>query len=162
MTCLKCGKATLARKAARLPGALRGGTFRVEMEALVCPRCGYATVDGKDMPEYMRLVADAYRCKHGLLTSEEIRRRRKRLGMSQAAFAKHLRVGVASVKRWEMGKVQDSSSDELIRLKTDPAVDKVSLPPWNFADSLHRALDLWKQGPPRAQKPVRIPVAYAA
>jgi len=145
-----------------MAGTLRGEKFLVEMMALVCPRCGYATVDGNDMPDYMRRVADAYRSTHGLLTSDEIRQTRMRLGMSQAAFAKHLRVGAASVKRWEMGKVQDASSDELIRLKTDCTVDKTSLTPWNFARPLHRALDLWKQGPPRAEKPFRIPVAYAA
>lgn len=119
MNCIRCGKANLKRSATKIRGELRGERFAIEMGGLVCPRCGFATVEGKDMPEYMRLVADAYRSKHGLLTSEEIRERRRRAGMSQAGFADYLRVGVASLKRWEMGKVQDASSDELIRLKTD-------------------------------------------
>jgi putative zinc finger/helix-turn-helix YgiT family protein len=109
----------LKRQRGHLPGEVKGETFVVSTPALVCPGCGYATVDGTDMPEYMRRVGDAYRAKHGLLTSDEIRQRRKRLGMSQAEFADYLRVGVASLKRWEMGKVQDESSDELIRLRTD-------------------------------------------
>jgi DNA-binding transcriptional regulator YiaG len=67
----------------------------------------------------MRLVADVYRTKHGLLNSNEIRRWRLRLGMSQAAFADYIGVGIASLKRWEMGRIQDASSDELIRLRTD-------------------------------------------
>jgi uncharacterized phage-associated protein len=41
--------------------------------------------------------------------------------MTQEAFAKYLNVGVASVKRWELGKAQDKSSDELIRLKSNLA-----------------------------------------
>jgi hypothetical protein len=39
--------------------------------------------------------------------------------MSQGAFSEYLGTGVASVKRWETGKIQDRAMDELIRLKTD-------------------------------------------
>ncbi len=119
MNCIQCGRANLESKKATLPGKIKGERFEVSMSGLVCPRCGYTTVEGRDMAEYMRLVADAYRSKHGLLTSDEIRERRKALGMNQNQFAKHLGVGVASVKRWELGKVQDRSSDKLIRLQTN-------------------------------------------
>ena len=119
MNCLQCGRANLREKRATLPGKIKGERFKVTMPGLVCPVCGYTTVELKDMAEYMRLVADAYRSKHGLLTSDEIRERRKAQGMNQNQFAKHLGVGVASVKRWELGKVQDRSSDNLVRLQTD-------------------------------------------
>ncbi len=66
------------------------------------------------MPEFSRLLADAYLRNHGLLTSEEIKDRRRRLGMSQQQFAQHLDVGVASIKRWEMGKIQEPHSNDLI------------------------------------------------
>jgi hypothetical protein len=42
---------------------------------------------------------------------------REALGMSQATFAKFLRVGEASVKRWETWLVQDAGNDELMRVK---------------------------------------------
>ncbi|MGQ9633144.1 MAG: helix-turn-helix domain-containing protein [Bryobacteraceae bacterium] len=58
--------------------------------------------------------------KHGLLTSENLKQARKRLGISQAQFASYLKVGIASVERWEAGLIQDQALDELIRLKTDP------------------------------------------
>ncbi len=119
MNCVNCGKANLKRQKTRLAGEVRGERFLVSMEGLVCPKCSYRTVEGVDLPDYMRLVADAYRSKHGLLTSREIRSRRQQLGMSQAEFADYLGVGVASLKRWEMGRVQDVSSDELIKLRTD-------------------------------------------
>ena len=119
MTCIKCGKAKLEKRKARVPGEIKGERFLVSMPALACPNCGFITVDGDDMPEYMRLVADAYRRKHNLLTSNEIRRRRQQLRMSQARFADYIGVGIASLKRWEMGKIQDTSSDELIKLRTD-------------------------------------------
>ena len=59
--------------------------------------------------------ADAYRKKHGLLTSEEIVNFRSLFGMSQAAFANYLKVGETSVKRWETYFVQDADQDEHIR-----------------------------------------------
>jgi hypothetical protein len=37
--------------------------------------------------------------------------------MSQEEFAAYLSVGVASVKRWELGKVQEKSMDDLVRIK---------------------------------------------
>jgi len=39
--------------------------------------------------------------------------------MNQEEFAQYLSVGLASVKRWELGKPQDKSNDELIRIKCD-------------------------------------------
>src|SRR5437870_3442562 len=54
-----------------------------------------------------------------LLTTKELKDVRQRLGMSLRDFAKYLRVGEASPKRWEAGLVQDEAMDELIRVKTD-------------------------------------------
>jgi len=69
------------------------------------------------LDELGRRTSDAYRERHNLLTSREIKALRMSLNMSQRQFADFLRVGEASVKRWENWKVQDASSDELIRLK---------------------------------------------
>ena len=57
--------------------------------------------------------------KEKILTADEIRRRRKGLGMNQRDFAEYLGVGIASLKRWEGGKTRNRSSDILIRLRTD-------------------------------------------
>lgn len=128
MNCLHCGRANLQKKPrARIRGEYKGEEFTVTMEGLACPKCGFTTVDGPRMAAYMRLVADAYRSRHGLLTSQEIRERRRRLGLSQAEFARHLGVGVASVKRWEMGRVQGVSSNELLRLRTDVGTARQNL-----------------------------------
>lgn len=119
MVCLKCDE-VLQRREASLPGEFREEKCTVRMTALVCPKCDYRTLGGKDMPEYMRLVADEYRKRHGLLTSDEIRQRRKQLRMTQEAFAEYLKVGVASVRRWELGLVQDESMNQLIEVMTSP------------------------------------------
>ncbi len=126
MRCFECGEGRLRRGPARIQEDFRGEKVTVEMEALVCPKCGYQTIPADKAGEFGRLLVQAYQEKRGLLTGAEIRRRRERLGMSQEAFAKWVKVGIASVKRWELGSVQDEAMDELIRLKTDPAAAKAN------------------------------------
>ena len=116
MNCYRCGKA-MQEKVEKLPGKYAGEQFEVSTKAMVCPACGYKTLHANQIDEFRTKLADAYRGKHRLLTSKEIREIRTLLGMTQEEFAKYLNVGVASVKRWELGQAQDKSSDELIRIK---------------------------------------------
>ena len=116
--CINCELADLRPRRVQLPGSMRGKEYTVEMQGLQCPNCGYKTIEGKAMPEFGRLLADRWRAENNMLTSGEIRARRKALGMSQEEFAAFLGVGVASIKRWELGKIQERIYDELIREKT--------------------------------------------
>jgi putative zinc finger/helix-turn-helix YgiT family protein len=120
MTCIKCRKTDLLEARGDFPSEIKGEPVMVsQVPCLECPNCSYRTIKGNEIAEFMRLASDAYRQKHSLLTSEEIRKRRSSLNMSQAAFANYLGgVGSASVKRWEMGKVQDKAMDKLIRVMT--------------------------------------------
>jgi putative zinc finger/helix-turn-helix YgiT family protein len=127
--CCQCDEADLETTVVQLTGKVRGEDYAVEMLGLGCAHCKYQTIAGTAMPEYGRLLADKYRAAHGLLTSDDIRTRRERLGMSQQAFAEFLGVGVASVKRWEMGKIQDARSNALIVEKTVQPIDNV----WTYA-----------------------------
>jgi putative zinc finger/helix-turn-helix YgiT family protein len=102
-------------------GRYRGRVYKVQASAHVCSKCGYYLVEASDTPELMRNLSDAYRSEMGLLTSDQIRGYRESLGLSQQRFAEYLKVGIASIKRWELGGVQDASSDEHIRLKCDAA-----------------------------------------
>jgi len=115
--CLNCGEELRARRT-DFNGEYAGVSVSIEMEGLVCDSCGYKTVPGSKMEEFGRLVADGYRKQKGLLTSGDIRGIREDLGMSQQQFADHLGVGVASIKRWELGKVQEESMDQLMRLRS--------------------------------------------
>ncbi len=117
MKCIKCS-AEMVERPARFANKLGGRTVTVRMHALVCPSCGSKGLDIGRMADYGRLVADSYRKEEALLTSVEIRHARERLKLSQQAFADYLGVGVASVKRWEWGKVQERSMDKLLRLMT--------------------------------------------
>ena len=119
MTCISCKMGVLEKRlSARIPAEVKGVKVTVGMAGLVCPACGFTTVPGASMPEYMRLAADEYRKKNGMLTSGEIRARRKSLQMTQAEFAEYIGVGTASIKRWELGQVQEQAMDKLLRVLT--------------------------------------------
>jgi DNA-binding transcriptional regulator YiaG len=98
-------------------------------------------MEGAAMPEYMRKLADAYRTKHKLLTSDEIVASRKTLGMTQRQFADYLSVGEASIKRWELGQIQDPAMDKLIRLKTEVATAEENLA---YLNSLNGEQKQWR------------------
>lgn len=102
-----------------LRGTTHGESFELISDALVCPNCGFKTLPAEKMGEFALRVADAYRQKHGLLTSSQIKDRRLDLGMSQQQFASYVGVGSSSVKRWELGYIQDKAMNDLILLKTD-------------------------------------------
>ena len=119
MICFKCSAEDFATRSAIIHQEFRGEKLDVTAPVSVCQACGWQTMGPGQTDELRRLTADAYRANHGLLTSAEIVGRRTRLAMNQREFAAFLRVGEASVKRWETWQVQDASSDELIRMKTD-------------------------------------------
>jgi putative zinc finger/helix-turn-helix YgiT family protein len=124
LKCIKCKATEMEQREADLPAEVKGDTVLVRMPALVCPGCGHATIHGSQMAEFMRLSADVYRRRNGLLTSDQIRTLRRNLRMSQDQFASHLGVGVASIKRWELGQIQDQAMDRLVRLMADPQAAK--------------------------------------
>ena len=118
MICVNCDN-NLEERLVDFPSEIKGECVIVpQMKAFVCLSCGYKTILPGEIAEFMRLAADVYRRQHNLLTSDDIRSRRRSLQMNQDEFARHLEVGVASVKRWEFGQVQDKAMDLLIRIRT--------------------------------------------
>ena len=114
--CPECGGGYLQEQMASLAGSRKGESFAIEMEALVCPKCGFKTVPQERAAEFALRTADAYREAHKLLTRTEIRDMRRRLGMTQVQFTKFLDVGEASVKRWELGEIQSPAMNRLMLL----------------------------------------------
>ena len=119
LICPECDEGALERKVADLTGRTHGESFIIETEALVCRKCSFKTIPGERMAEFALAVADAYRKAHALLTSADLKKRRAMLGMTQQQFADYLGVGVASVKRWEAGQIQDEAMNNLISVRTD-------------------------------------------
>lgn len=121
MKCLKCDSTDFETKNIRFSSELKGETIDVIVPSFVCKACHTTLMDAKQMNEHRRAVADAYRRKHKLLTSQEIIAYRSRLNMNQTEFARYLNVGEASIKRWETYFIQDAGQDDHIRLKCDEA-----------------------------------------
>ncbi len=82
---------------------------------LLCPVCGIEADTPELAVKNQKSLADAYRKNVGLLTSSEIVEARKRRGWSQEDLAREARVGVASVKRWELGGIQSRANDDALR-----------------------------------------------
>lgn len=66
-----------------------------------------------------KLVSDAYRKKHHLLTSADIIKIRKKRGWTQEEMSLFLSLGLKDIARYENGSVQTKSIDEKIRLLGD-------------------------------------------
>jgi putative zinc finger/helix-turn-helix YgiT family protein len=121
MKCFKCAKGKMMPAIADMTATVRREQIPVRTEAMLCNRCGFHVMTDAQSDAYTIASADAYRTKHGLLTTKELKQIRQRLGMSFRTFARHLKVSEGSPKRWEAGLVQDQAMDQLIRLKSDLA-----------------------------------------
>lgn len=153
MKCLNCDGKKFENKNCRFTPEIKGEEVEVIVPALVCSHCGAPLMDDEQMNHLRKIAADVYRKNHGLLTSEEIIRFRSMFGMSQTAFANYLKVGEASIKRWETYFVQDIGQDEHIRLKCDEAyaefsalnVEWKSHPPDTYSGKRRFSWELFKQ-----------------
>ena len=94
----------------------RGVEINFQVEHSVCRVCGIEAGTIGQAAASQRAIADAYRKAADLLTGEEIRERRKELGLTQDDLAKRMNVGIASIKRWEGGLIQSKSMDHALRL----------------------------------------------
>ena len=65
-------------------------------------------------------LTDAYKRAKGLLTSNDIKKIRRRYDMNQKEFALALGMGEVTVHRFEKGSVQSGADDEIMRLAADP------------------------------------------
>lgn len=93
-----------------------GRPYTVKLPSLSvfrCERCGAIVLDD----EADQKISDALRRAAGLLSPEEIRRGREKLGLTQKQLAHYLQVGEATLSRWETGgQTQQRSLDRLLRM----------------------------------------------
>ena len=119
MKCLHCNGNEFITKNCRFTPDVKGEEVEVVVPAMVCTQCHNPLMNDEQMSQLRKMAADEYRKIHGLLTSKDIVNFRSLFGMSQTAFASYLKVGEASIKRWETYFVQDVGQDEHIRLKCE-------------------------------------------
>ncbi len=78
---------------------------------------------GKLLNENLALARNAYRKKHNLLTSDEIRKIREKYNFTQSELALVLDWGEVTITRYETKQIQDEAHDTLLRLiDSDPKV----------------------------------------
>jgi putative zinc finger/helix-turn-helix YgiT family protein len=95
----------------------KGIDLEIEADALVCPECGLEAGTLQSAGALQLALADAYRAKKGLLTSDEIKALRKSRNLTQQQLAEIMNIGIASIKRWETGTVQSASMDHALRMQ---------------------------------------------
>ncbi len=116
--CGKCGQK--AMRLATVPYATTiehdGRAYQVEIPALTVPQCAHCQTLSLD-DEADQQISAAFRRVAGLLTPEEIRQGREKLGLTQKQFAHLLGVSEATVCRWETGaQIQQRAMDRFVRL----------------------------------------------
>lgn len=118
--CPVCGT-LMVEKRGRLRLPVNGDEITVPSAShLKCPKCHEVVLRSQDA---RRLSEDAiafYRRRHGLLSADQIRAIRGRFDLTQAEFARLLRLGANTLSRWEAGRnVQTEAMDTLLRLIRD-------------------------------------------
>lgn len=117
--CAICGRAHEIEIRKRDSQALvRGESVSFEETYYLCPDGGYVD-DGYApaviMDENLLRARDAYRTKHGLLTSTEIIKIREKFGYSQEEFSLALKLDQDAVQRFETKEIQTYKTDIWIR-----------------------------------------------
>ena len=111
------GPMTMTKK--QCTTTIKGEELQYKSEFYFCAECKIEIATPDQAQKSLDIVNHIFKYKHGLLSSQKIIETRHQLNLSQDQFAKKLTVGVASVKRWELGAIQNSSMDKLIRILRD-------------------------------------------
>ena len=106
-----------------------------------CKQCGeLVSVRSWDAEDF-RLFGDAYKRKVGLLTSDEIRSFRKKLGLSAEQLATKLNLGKKTITRYERGGRQTPQIDKSMREFFAKHLGASSLEmPWMGVDTTNGSL----------------------
>ncbi|MBU1054328.1 MAG: helix-turn-helix domain-containing protein [Proteobacteria bacterium] len=97
----------------------RGIKIKYQAETYICDECGISVGTIEQAAAIQNTIADAYRETKGLLTGNEIKRKRKELGWTQKELSRKAGVGVVSIKRWENGIIQTKSMDKALKSAFD-------------------------------------------
>ena len=107
------GEMKLARKRKHMK--FRGVDIDYTVDCFTCPTCGLEAGTLSQGADIQKTIADVYRGKAGLMTGSEIIEKRKKQHLTQEALADRMKVGIASIKRWETGIIQSKSMDNMLR-----------------------------------------------
>jgi HTH-type transcriptional regulator/antitoxin MqsA len=116
-SCPVCGEGKLERKTKRQTFHYEGYTLRYEQPGLWCDACGEGILDHIDMNATGRLLYDFRASVDGYLTTADVRRIRKKLGLTQKQAGEMLAEEDQAFRRYESGSARPPKSiDTLLRL----------------------------------------------
>ena len=92
----------------------KGADIVYPVNCFVCPTCSLEASTLTQAADIQKSMADAYRKKVGLMTGSEITEGRKRKNLSQEKLANLMKIGIASIKRWETGIIQSKSMNKML------------------------------------------------
>ena len=118
--CPTCGSMMRERRSS-LSTSVNGEDVLVrDASHLRCPKCREVVLRLDEVRHLNQAALDIYRRKYGLLSSDEIRSLRERLGLTQVELGRLLRLGSNTISRWESGRnVQTAAMNVLLRLIRD-------------------------------------------
>jgi DNA-binding XRE family transcriptional regulator len=108
------------RELVDMTGKYRGRQVRIQMKGFKCSSCTYATIRGRDMEEFRRLLKEEFRRQEQLVGAADLRHAREAMNATQKTFAHFLDIGIASMKRLEGGSVPERLMNEHIRARLFP------------------------------------------
>ncbi|MDD2942543.1 MAG: type II toxin-antitoxin system MqsA family antitoxin [bacterium] len=115
--CLSCKKQNLVDRITQQEYEFKGETLVTRQREKFCPACGEVTVDPVDARNVRKTVNDWEARLDGFLISDEVRRIRKKLGLTQLLAAKIFGGGRNAFSRYERGEaLQMRSTDNLLRI----------------------------------------------
>lgn len=119
--CAQCGKPGLTLRRRPHVFTYKGTTLKIDnCGAFTCPTCGEEYLDHILIRETEPQIRNWQRQVDGLLTTEEIKTIRKKIGAAQAEFSRVLGGGPKSFAKYETGVVNQSEAmDQLLRLIRD-------------------------------------------
>ena len=92
-----------------------------EETILRCPEHDEEWYHGKMLDDALLKAKNAYRIKHGLLTSDEIKEIRKKYGLTQKELSNLIGAGNITVSRYETSHIQDEIYDTALKnVKANP------------------------------------------
>jgi len=121
--CLHCGSGKgYQPRTEPHPVPFKGEEFELDCTDVVCLDCGDALVPDGELDRRLKALVRLYQEKHGLLTGEDLRTRRQKLGhATQESFVEAAQlVSIATLKRLEAGGcVQEPATDRILRDELD-------------------------------------------
>jgi len=124
--CPICGLGKLTKKVSDEVFEYKGNEVVVpRYTTYVCNVCGESIVDNKSLKKSSKILKDFQRKVDGFLSGEEIKRIRRKLGLTQEEMSQILGGGKKAFARYETGEVSQSMAmDNLLRV-LDYVIDRV-------------------------------------